>query len=130
MNFPLSDIIFSRPTATNPVDVVQFTWQVSRPFTIRALYDLRVNRLQVSHEVCIKVCIMSPGIEADYARLQENDFLKGSLDKPFEWSKTTAVVEPQDLLTMWNSTQVHVIRPKTSWRTLLRNYMSNVEVEM
>ena len=125
-NFPLGDIVFTPKVLTGPIDVVQFTWQDSHPFTIRALYDRRVNRLKVDHEVCVKVYIISPGKENDYARMKKIDFLKGSLSEPFKWSRTSGTVQPDVLLTMWNSTQLHVIRPVKDWKCLLGNYIKTL----
>ena len=124
--FPIGDIIFTPTALTGPIDVVQFTWQPSHPFTIRALYDLRVNRLQVGHGVCVKVYIISPDQESDYASMNKIKFLKGSLGEPFKWSPNTAVVQPDVLLTMWNSTQVHVIRPVEDWKSLLGEYIKTL----
>jgi hypothetical protein len=124
-NFPLGDIVFSRNTATDPIDVIQFTWQLKHPFTIRALYDLRVKRLEVSHEVSVRVYMISPHIEDTYVSMNEINFLKGSLVKPFEYSKTSGVTPPADLQNMWNNTEVHVIRPKTAWGTLLVDFVTS-----
>jgi hypothetical protein len=124
-NFPLGDIVFSRNNATDPIDVIQFTWQLKHPFTIRALYDLRVKRLEASHEFSVRGYMISPLIEDTYASMIEIDFLKGSLVKPFEYSKTRGVTPPADLENMWNNTEVHVIRPKTAWRTLLVDFINS-----
>jgi hypothetical protein len=125
-NFPLGDIVFTPDTIAGPISVVQFTWQSSHPFTIRALYDLRVNRLRVGHEVCVKVHIVPPGLEDYYAGMKKTDFLMGDLSEPFKWSRNTAALEPDILLTMWNSTEVHVIRPVEDWKTLLGNFIKTL----
>ena len=126
-NFPLGDIVFTPNSLSGPIDVVQFTWQTCHPFTVRALYDLRVNRLKIGHEVHVKVYIISPGKEDRYAGMQKTDFLKGSLTVPFKWSVHTEPVQPSDLLAMWNSTEVRVIRPlNTDWKTLIGNCITTL----
>merc|ERR1719343_1739927 len=125
-NFPLGDIIFTPKNLAGPIDVVQFTWQPSHPFTIRAMYDLRVNRLKVGHNVCVKLYIISPGKEDGYAGMSKIDFLKGSLSETFKWSPTTAALQPDVLQAMWNCTQVHVIRPLQDWKILLENYITTL----
>jgi len=123
-NFPLCDIVFTPSSLRDPIDVVQFTWQPSHPFTIRALYDLRVNRLDVEHDRCVKVYIVSPGKEEAYIKKKKIKFLKGSLDSVFKWSKNTGSVQPDVIKTMWENTQVHVIRPVEDWKTVLGNYIT------
>ena len=122
-NFPLGDIVFTPNDRAGPIDVVQFTWQPSHPFTIRALYDLRKRRLKVDHSVVVKLYIISPGMEDKYAGMSKTVFLKGSLEEPFQWSANTEPLQPGHLQEMWNNTQVHVIRPDQDWKIMLENYI-------
>ncbi|CAB9507671.1 crinkler (CRN) family protein [Seminavis robusta] len=59
-NFPLADIVFSQPSLDETHNVIQFTWQESHPFTVRALYELRVRRLQIADTVAVNVYVVSP----------------------------------------------------------------------
>ena len=111
---------------SDPIVVVQFTWQLPHPFTVRALYDLRVNHLKVGHTHPVKVyVIISPSQEVQYSQKAESDFLIGLIDKPFQWSMTSPVVAPADLHVMWNNTQVHVIHSKTPWKNMVSDWLQN-----
>ena len=70
--------------------------------------------------------IISPGKEDHYTSMNKMDFLRGSLNETFKWSKATADVQPPVLQTMWNSTQVYVIRPVEEWKKLLGDYIKTL----
>ena len=111
-------LLVTCPDISDPIVVVQFTWQLPHPFTVRALYDLRVNH----HNHIVNVYVISPGQEVQYTQKAESDFLIGLIDKPFQWSTTTPLVAPADLHVMWKNKQVHVIRPKTPWENLISEW--------
>mmetsp|Transcript_54050 Transcript_54050/g.131210 ORF Transcript_54050/g.131210 Transcript_54050/m.131210 type:complete len:321 (+) Transcript_54050:1287-2249(+) len=125
-NFPLADIVFSQPTKNDAHDVIQFTWQQSHPFTVRALYDLRVRRLQVADTVAVNVYVVSPEKEEDYQKMNEDTFLIGRLDVPFKWSRNSAAKAPAELQTMWYSTNLYVLKPELTWKTLLGNVLQEL----
>ena len=92
-------LLVTCPDISDPIVVVQFTWQLPHPFTVRALYDLRVNH----HNHIVNVYVISPGQEVQYTQKAESDFLIGLIDKPFQWSTTTPLVAPADLHVMWKN---------------------------
>ena len=109
----------TQPNEDETHDVIQFTWQEYHPFTVRALYDLRVRRLGIADTVAVNVYLISPEKEEKYGTMQKDAFLTGSLTIPFRWSKNGAAKPPAELVTMWNNTHLYVLKPKLAWRDLL-----------
>ena len=122
-NFPLADIVFSQPSQDETHNVIQFTWQESHPFTVRALYELRVRRLQIADTVAVNVYVVSPEREEQYATMQEDAFLTGSLNVPFRWSKNGATKPPAELVTMWNNTHIYVLKPELAWKAMMEQVL-------
>lgn len=120
-NFPVCDIIFSNPNVAQPIVVVQFTWQETHPFSVRAMYDLRVNHLKIADDAFLRVYVISPGKEEKYATMGKQLFLKGYPESLNSLLKFTNAIQvpPQQIQRMWQHTEVHVMRPKGQWKDIL-----------
>ena len=121
--FPGVDVVFSQGDDKTRITAVQFTWQVTHPFTARALYELHRVRLKLKPGATLKVYICSPGNEDIYVTKTRDDFLKGRLDTALQYSKQIKV-KPRDLRIMWDNTEIHVLRPKDiGWKVMLGDFI-------
>ena len=73
-SFPVADMVFSN-WGNDPALVFQCTWQPSHPFTVRALYELRVKHLRVPASKAMYIIMVAPDQEEKYATKPEADYL-------------------------------------------------------
>eukprot|EP00978_Attheya_sp_CCMP212_P039940 scaffold212763_cov51-Attheya_sp.AAC.1 len=115
---PSADIILSAPVSTKAeVDAVQTTWQEAHPFSLRALYDLRVKRMQIEETCQLNLYFAVPNWSEEYlTRIRSKFLAKGStVANPLQWT-TKETVSAAYLRTMWANTTLHVLRPKDGWK--------------
>jgi hypothetical protein len=115
---PAADIILSAPVSTKAeVDAVQTTWQEAHPFSLRALYDLRVKRMQIKETCQLNLYFAVPNRSEEYlTRIRSNFLTKGStVANPLQLT-TKETVPAAYLRTMWANTTMHVLRPKDGWK--------------
>lgn len=141
-NFPFADIVFSyrnveakqvtpgkpqkKKTKTNArknivagmIDSFQVTWQLYHPFTVRALYSLRVNYLKIDDRVKLRVFFVAANKEQRYVARLRKSFLTGSVDVELKYSSNIKV-PPSRLQLMWRNTEIYVLKPETSWQATL-----------
>jgi hypothetical protein len=120
-NFPLADIVFSHPPPTALLLSFRVTWQLSHPFTLRALYMLREIYLKIQDSVRIQVLFVTPGQEDTYAASSKQRFLKGNVDVDLEYTKNIRIKSTR-LQEMWRNTEMGVLKPESSWISTLRPY--------
>ena len=106
----------------NSVSVFQCAWRPTHPFTIRALYDLRVNYLHIDTTKKLIVIMVVPGQEQTYSEKSEDSFLEGSIGETFLYKKNESV-PAATLQAMWTSTEVYILRPTIEWQTLIGNWL-------
>ena len=113
------------PSGDSPVVMFQCTWQLSHPYTVRALYDLRGEHLNIEDDRILEIYIVAPDDEANqgYRLKQKDDFLSGDLnvDLKFTASKT---ISRHRLRSMWNNTRVFLLCPETSWQGIIEDFIS------
>ena len=120
-SFPVADMLFSGWNENN-VCVFQCTWQPTHPFTVRGLYDLRVNHLLIDATKKLVVIMIVPGQEQTYGEKPEDSFLEGSINEPFLYRKNETV-PVATLQAMWSNTEVHILRPVVDWQTLIGDWL-------
>lgn len=121
--FPVVDFVFS--CADNgPIISFQCTWQNRHPLTVRALYDLRINHMEIDDGRQLNIYIVSPGKEQKYASLTKTNFLEGSLDAALQFTKSI-VVPATRLQQMWQSTKIWVLCPQTSWQEMIADWLKD-----
>jgi hypothetical protein len=123
-NFPVADVVFSADNAVDPINTIQFTWQLSHPFTLNSLCNFRMNHLNIGHDRIVNVYYMVPGNEEVYARKEKSSFLKGNPDVDLKLRQTTVLAA--DMRTMWQNTHLFVVKPVMQWRILLEANMDQV----
>ena len=121
--FPVADMVYS-DWGSAPAVVFQCTWQPSHPFTIRALYELRAKHLQVDASKLVMIIMIVPDQEVIYADKPEADFLLGDLSQPLYYTKSQTV-SAEELTNMWANTEVHILRPKVAWKTIIGTWLEN-----
>ena len=123
-SFPVADMVFSgwHNDDNSPVDVFQCTWQPTHPFTIRALYMLRVKHLAIENHKKLRVFILSPEHEESYSQMTQRSFLDGSIDEPLKYTNRLTVAA-ESLKAMWESTDVYILRPQQGWKKLIGDYL-------
>ena len=126
INFPLIDFLFSLSSTDTSVPVVAFkcTWDRKKPFTVRALYDLRCNQMNIPDDQILNIYLITPEKDKLYASRAKSDLLAGSLDADLRWGKDKRVPASK-LKTLWENTRIHVLRP-INWLDIIRAW---VEVE-
>ena len=122
-SFPVADIVVSS-WGQDSVYTFQCTWQERHPFTVRALYELRNEKLKVEHTKRVVIFFVVPQLEDLYAKRKEDAFLQGSLDVPLLYNKRVEV-PPTDLRQMWSNTKVYVLRPSSSWQEMISTWLTN-----
>ena len=120
-NFPLGDIVFSQKTINATIDVVQITWQQTHPFTLRALYMLRVLYLKIADNVPLRVFFVAPNLENQYALRARSDFLVGDLQQPLLYSSAETVPASR-LQLMYQNTSVFILKPEGQWHQTLLDF--------
>jgi len=120
-SFPVADMVFSN-WGNDPALVFQCTWQPSHPFTVRALYELRVKHLRIPASKAVYVIMVAPGQEEKYASKPEADYLSDSIEETLQYTKSETVGVPV-LQEMWSHTEVHVLRPKQSWKDIIASWL-------
>lgn len=120
-SFPVADMVFSN-WGDDPALVFQCTWQPSHPFTVRALYELRVKHLRVPASKAVYIIMVAPGQEEKYASKPEADYLSNSVDEVLQYTKSETV-GVSVLQEMWSHTEVHVLRPKQSWKDIIESWL-------
>lgn len=120
-NLPLADIVFSQPSPTNSIRMVQVTWQRTHSFTVRALYMLRENYLRIRDTVPIEVYFVTPQKEDVYYGYLKHSFLIGNVDVDFQYTKQIRVPSAR-LQLMWQNTEVFLLRPTQPWIDALRPF--------
>ena len=113
-SFPVADMVFSN-WGNDPALVFQCTWQPSHPFTVRALYELRVKHLRVPASKAVYIIMVAPDQEEKYATKPEADYLSNSVDEALQYTRSETV-GVSVLQEMWSHTEVHILRPKQSWK--------------
>jgi hypothetical protein len=120
-SFPVADMVFSN-WGNDPALVFQCTWQPSHPFTVRALYELRVKHLGVLASKVVYIIMVAPGEEEKYAARQEAEYLSNSVDEALQYTQSETV-SATVLQEMWAHTEVHVLRPKKPWKHIIENWL-------
>jgi hypothetical protein len=125
--FPVVDFVLSWPEQGAPVVSFQCTWQNRHPFTVRALYDLRNNHMKVGDDQIVNIYIVCPSKDnwlADaYATRSKDDFLQGSRDVDLQFTKAVKVPFSR-LQKMWTSTNIFVLKPRTSWEACIKHWLA------
>ena len=124
--FPVVDFVYSF-TGNGPIVCFQCTWQSRHPFTVRALYDLRINHMKIGDDQIVNIYIVCPSkdnmLATLYASLTKDDFLQGSLDTDLQFTKAVKVPSLR-LKAMWNSTNIWVLSPHTTWQAYITEWLS------
>ena len=120
-SFPVADMVFSN-WGNDPALVFQCTWQPSHPFTVRALYELRVKHLRVPASKAVYIIMVAPDQEEKYATKPEADYLSNSVDEALQYTRSE-IVGVSVLQEMWSHTEVHVLRPKQSWKGIIESWL-------
>ena len=120
-NFPAVNFLFSCQKEQQPVVAFQCTWDKTHPLTVRALYEFRCEQMQIPDTQIVNIYLISPDKETLYQSKTKSQFLDGSLAVDLQWTQTKTV-RTNRLQTMWNSTNIHVLRPKKSWKETLTEY--------
>ena len=120
-SFPVADMVFSN-WGNDPALVFQCTWQPSHPFTMRALYELRVKHLRVPASKAVYIIMVAPDQEEKYATKPEADYLSNSVDEALQYTRSETV-GVSVLQEMWSHTEVHVLRPKQSWKGIIESWL-------
>ena len=120
-SFPVADMVFSN-WGNDPALVFQCTWQPSHPFTVRALYELRVKHLRVPASKAVYIIMVAPDQEEKYATKPEADYLSNSVDEALQYTRSETV-GVSVLQEMWSHTEVHVLRPKQSWKGIIESWL-------
>jgi hypothetical protein len=125
--FPVVDFVLSCPGKKAPVVAFQCTWQSYHPFSVRALCDLRIKHLEVEDDQKIDIYIVCPStsdaLAEAYACRSKEDFLRGSLEVDFQFTKAEKVLSSR-LQEMWKSTNIFVLKPSTSWEAHIKNWLA------
>ena len=120
-SFPVADMVFSN-WGNDPALVFQCTWQPSHPFTVRALYELRVKHLRVPASKAVYIIMVAPDQEEKYATKPEADYLSNSVDEALQYTRSETV-GVSVLQEMWSHTEVHILRPKQSWKGIIESWL-------
>ena len=120
-SFPVADMVFSN-WGNDPALVFQCTWQPSHPFTVRALYELRVKHLRVPASKAVYIIMVAPDQEEKYATKPEADYLSNSVDEALQYTRSE-IVGVSVLQEMWSHTEVHVLHPKQSWKGIIESWL-------
>lgn len=120
-SFLVADMVFSS-WGDDPTIVFQCTWQPSHPFTVRALYELRVKHLRIPTSKAVYIIMVAPGQEEKYAAKPETDYLSNSVDEALQYTKSETV-DVAVLQEMWAHTEVHVLRPKQPWKDIIGGWL-------
>jgi hypothetical protein len=123
-SFPVADMVFSGWGQNNNVCVFQCTWQSSHPFTVRALYGLRVKHLKIAHEKMVFIIMVVPDQETAYSEMPEKNFLVGSINETLRYTESE-IVQAEALQQMWSNTQVHILRPTQDWKLLISDWLDS-----
>ena len=120
-SFPVADMVFSN-WGNDPALVFHCTWQPSHPFTVRALYELRVKHLRVPASKAMYIIMVALDQEEKYATKPEADYLSNSVDEALQYmrSETVGVSVLQE---MWSHTEVHILHPKQSWKGIIESWL-------
>ena len=120
-SFPVADMVFSN-WGNDPALMLQCTWQPSHPFTVRALYELRVKHLRVPASKAVYIIMVAPDHEEKYATKPEADYLSNSVDEVLQYTRSETV-GVSVLHEMWSHTEVHVLHPKQSWKGIIESWL-------
>ena len=122
-NFPAVDFVFSNQNEDLPVVVFQCTWQKTHPLTVRALYEFRCVQMGIQDAQIVNIYLISPNNETCYQSKTKSAFLDGSLAEDLQWTKTQPVPAHR-LQAMWNSTNIHILRPEKPWEETLTQWLA------
>ena len=120
-SFPVADVVFSN-WGNDPALMFQCTWQPSHPFTVRALYELRVKHLRVPASKAVYIIMVAPDQEEKYATKPEADYLSNSVDEALQYTRSETV-GVSVLQEMWSHTEVHILHPKQSWKGIVESWL-------
>jgi hypothetical protein len=110
--------VFLQNKINEGIDVFQITWQQTHPFTLRALYMLRVLHLKIADNVPLRVFYVAPGLENQYALRGRSDFLVGDLQQPLKYSSAKTIPASR-LQSMYQNTSIFILKPKEQWQQTL-----------
>ena len=97
-------------------------WGNSHPFTMRALYELRVKHLRVPASKAMYIIMVAPDQEEKYSTKPEADYLSNSVDEALQYTRSETV-GVSVLQEMWSHTEVHVLHPKQSWKGIIESWL-------
>ena len=120
-SFPVADMVFSK-WGNDPALVFQCTWQPSHPFTVQALYELRVKHLRVPASKAVYIIMVAPDQEEKYATKPEANYLSNSVDEALQYTRSETV-GVSVLQEMWSHTEVHILLPKQSWKGIIESWL-------
>jgi hypothetical protein len=125
--FPVVDFVLSCPEIGAVVSSFQCTWQSRHAFSVRALYGLRINHMQVRDDQIVNIYIVCPSKDNTltnvYASLSKEDFLQGVLDTDLKFTQAINVPFSR-LQAMWRSTNILVLSQKTTWQDYISDWLS------
>ena len=132
MTFPVVDFVFSPSSKVEsdevpPVVAFQCTWGASRGVNLKGLCLLRRRHMRIVDTQVLEIYIVCPHQEDVYTSMKKNEFLIGSVNGDLQLD-TQTIVNSTDLQTMWDNTNLFVIRPKmndsSSWEEQIGAYLS------
>jgi hypothetical protein len=78
--------------------------------------------LRVPASKSVYIIMVAPGQEEKYAIKPEADYLSNSVDEALQYTKSETV-GVSVLQEMWSHTEVHVLRPKQSWKGIIESWL-------
>jgi hypothetical protein len=114
-DFPVVDIVDSKPEIDGTVTACQVTWQEDHPFNRGALHDLR-GELKMDPQEKIKIFFVVPKHAEQYATRQKHQYCK-------DFDKLDMSVDNNN--EVWTNTSILVLRPKDGcWTRVIETYFS------
>jgi hypothetical protein len=118
VSFPVSDLVLSCSNADGDISTYQTTWKETRPFSLEALYKLRVVLLRIGHDRKLVINFVVPHKEETYAKRGKLSYLVGNPKADLKVSKNCTIART-DVVLMWENTEIRVVKPQLSWEVVV-----------